>query len=83
VNGHEAPISRVNAAFRGIRVPAGKSVIEMHFRPWTVRVGILVSFGTLVAAILWLFFTNRHARESALDSADQKPDAIRGSEAQS
>jgi hypothetical protein len=37
-------------------VPAGKSIVEMQFKPWTVRAGILVSLGTLAAALLWLFF---------------------------
>ena len=59
VNGRDAPIARVNAAFRGVRVPAGKSVVEMQFKPWTVRLGILVSLATLAAALLWLLFTRR------------------------
>jgi hypothetical protein len=56
VNGRDAPIARVNYAFRGVRVPAGKSVVEMQFKPWTVRAGILVSLATLAAAVLWLLY---------------------------
>ncbi len=56
VNGRAAPIAEVNDFQRGIRVPAGNSVIVMRYQPWTVRVGIVVSLAALIAVIAWLVF---------------------------
>lgn len=52
VNGRETPIYRVNGAFRGVRVPAGDSVVEMVYRPQSFRVGAIISGATLVLMLL-------------------------------
>jgi hypothetical protein len=56
VNRQAARIMKVNGAFRGVRVPAGDSTVEMIFRPRSVRVGMWVSGGVLGALVLWLLW---------------------------
>jgi hypothetical protein len=57
VNGKHAKIYKVNGAFRGVRIPAGKSTVVMTYRPALFRIGVMVSIGTaclmtLLAAII-------------------------------
>jgi hypothetical protein len=54
VNGRQEPIYRVNHAFRGVRIPAGTSIVEMTYRPSSVRIGIAVSLVTLAGLIVVL-----------------------------
>lgn len=55
VNGTATPIVRGNFAFRLIEVPAGKSTIEMRYRPASVVIGAAVSFAALFVSgvVLW------------------------------
>jgi hypothetical protein len=50
VDGRSEPILRTNVLFRGVEVPAGRHVVEFHFRP--------LSLGNLVAAATDLFDTS-------------------------
>jgi hypothetical protein len=43
LNGTSVPIMRANYAFRAVRVPAGVSTLEFHYRPRSVGLGLLVS----------------------------------------
>ncbi len=54
VNGEETPIYKVNYAFRGVRVPAGTSKIEMAYRPMSIQIGVAVSLATLVLMLVLL-----------------------------
>jgi len=56
VNDAPERLMRVNYALRGIRVPAGKSIVHMRFRPRSYHVGWRVSFGTLAALVLAALF---------------------------
>ena len=49
VNGAPTPVLRANVAFRAVRVPAGESTVEFHYRPLSVRLGAIVS------AVCWAF----------------------------
>jgi hypothetical protein len=40
VDGRPASLLRANVAFRGVRVPAGRHVVEQVYRPWTVLYGL-------------------------------------------
>jgi hypothetical protein len=54
VDGRPAPLLRANVAFRGVVVPAGEHVIEMHYRPASWRHGIwLALIATLGLAVAW------------------------------
>jgi hypothetical protein len=58
VDGRPAPLLRANVAFRGVKVPAGKHVIEQVYRPWTVIYGLL---GSACAALAGLAVVLRSA----------------------
>jgi hypothetical protein len=54
----DAPVLRANTAFRAVAVPAGRHRVELHYRPRSVRVGLLVSaaallLGAALAARWW------------------------------
>jgi hypothetical protein len=49
VDGKSAPIYRVNYAFRGIPVSAGKHTVELRYEPATFRVGLFLSLLALAA----------------------------------
>jgi hypothetical protein len=48
VNGAPQEIQRADWAFRLVAVPAGRSEVVFRYRPWSVRVGAVVSIVTLV-----------------------------------
>lgn len=49
VDGRPAPLLRANVAFRGVKVPAGRHVIEQVYRPWTVLFGLGISAAAALA----------------------------------
>jgi hypothetical protein len=50
VDGEPAEIVRANALFRGVFVPEGQSEVEFHYRPLSVRGGLLIS---ILGLLLW------------------------------
>ena len=58
LNGVSVPILKVDGGLRGIRVPAGSSVVRMHYLPVSVYGGLLLSVLTFAATgvvcYLWL-----------------------------
>jgi hypothetical protein len=53
VDGRAAPVERVNHALRGVRVPAGESLVEMRYDPVSVRWGQRISAAAALALALW------------------------------
>jgi hypothetical protein len=53
VDGRAAPLLRANYAFRAVRVPAGRHVVELRYRPLSVVAGIAVSGVALLAVLAW------------------------------
>jgi hypothetical protein len=51
VNGNQARVEKTLDLVRAVKVPAGKSKVEMIYRPWGFRLGL---WATLVSALLWL-----------------------------
>lgn len=47
VDGKRARIMTTNGIFRGVSVPAGEHVVEFRFEPPRLRLGLLLSLGTL------------------------------------
>lgn len=43
---------RVNLSFLGVPLPAGRSVIDLHYQPESVRHGLWIGAGTLAALLL-------------------------------
>lgn len=58
VNGKGARIYKVNYAFRGVRVPAGTSLVTMTYRPASLRIGMGVSLISLIVVVV-LAITSR------------------------
>jgi hypothetical protein len=59
VDGRPAEVLRANGLFRAVAVPAGRHVVEMVYRPWTVLVGLSISAAALLllatlGGALWL-----------------------------
>ena len=48
VDGKQAPILRANVAFRAVALEAGAHDVLFRYRPWTARVGLLLSAGGLL-----------------------------------
>ena len=55
VDGAKVGLLRANYAFRAVPLGAGDHIVEMVYRPLSVRVGAVVSLGTLViVSVAWL-----------------------------
>ena len=52
VNGKPAPMLSTDYLFRGVMIPAGKSVVEFSYRPISFKLGAIVSVLTLLALII-------------------------------
>jgi hypothetical protein len=56
VDGRETPVRRADFAYRAVRVPAGRSVVEMEYRTPGLGIGITLSvLGLLGALACWLW----------------------------
>ena len=51
VNGEQTPIQVADHILRSVPVAAGDSVIELRFEPRALRVGVVISAGTLAAVV--------------------------------
>jgi uncharacterized membrane protein YfhO len=66
VRGRETPVRRADFAYRAVRVPAGRSVVEMEYRTPGLRIGIALSvLGLLAALACWLWPLRRRARPAS------------------
>jgi hypothetical protein len=52
VDGKSADLLRVDGTVRGVIAEAGMHRIEMRYRPWSVTLGALMSFGALTIVLL-------------------------------
>jgi len=52
VDGIETPILRANIALRAVPVRAGAQRVEMVYDPWSVKIGLGITLGTLIALVL-------------------------------
>ncbi len=58
VNGASAKLLRADHVYQAVRVPAGASVVELHFAPASLQRGMFLSVAALIAAA---FFSRRFA----------------------
>ena len=67
IDGKEEDIKRVNYAFRGLEIPAGKHNITFKFEPKVVKTGSLISLivsivvGLLFCVGLFILFKRKNA----------------------
>jgi hypothetical protein len=55
VDGERAELLRANHAFRAVSLDAGDHIVEMVYRPLSLRAGAVLSSGTLIAVgVVWL-----------------------------
>jgi hypothetical protein len=76
VDGRPAPLLRVNMAFRGVKVPAGRHVIEQVYRPWTLVYGLAASAMAALAAAAVVLSRGRRwprARQGVGDARGMRP----------
>lgn len=57
VNGEAAPIYTANVMVRAVRVNAGPSSIQFHFRPRSVNTGAVLSLSGLILLIGWIGYS--------------------------
>jgi hypothetical protein len=53
-NGNRVPIVRTNAILRGVTLAAGSHTVEVTYRPWTVRVGVLTSASAALVLLAYV-----------------------------
>ncbi|MDE3089697.1 MAG: YfhO family protein, partial [Chloroflexota bacterium] len=52
VDGVETPILRADVALRAVALRAGAHRVEMIFDPWSVKIGMAVTLGTVLALVI-------------------------------
>lgn len=60
VNGAPTPIERANYVFRLISVPAGDSIVELRYAPWSLKLGAATSAAAWTIAAAWLLRAARN-----------------------
>ena len=74
VDGHSAPVHRVDYVFRGVQIPAGRHTVRFTYEPLTWRIGWIVSLVALVGlgvacGVAGLRARSRRTRTLAVNSA--------------
>ncbi|MGE5304699.1 MAG: YfhO family protein [Alphaproteobacteria bacterium] len=74
VDGNEVPILKANHFFRAVVLPEGEHVVDFKYAPLSIRIGVFVSFLTivLITAISIFLFVRRNGTGRL--SAISKPD---------
>ena len=64
VDGHSAPVRRVNGLVLGVPVPAGHHDVKVWFEPPGLRPGVglaaVAGFSLFIVSPLWMFWRRRH-----------------------
>lgn len=90
VDGREQPILQVNLINRGVLADAGEHVVEMHYRPRSVRAGLAIAAVSLLGFLLlcWLYgrkpqpgphepnFTHRSDLEDLASPHEPAPESL-------
>jgi hypothetical protein len=66
INGNAVPVLRVDAALRGVAVPAGDSVVELRYRPASILLGGILTLLTFAGGVaLIVIYSRMAARKTA------------------
>jgi len=60
VDGAPVAVRKVETAFRGVPLPAGKHTVQFTYRPKTLTAGIWVSFAALLLTAAAVFAPKRY-----------------------
>ncbi len=66
VNHYVVPTVRVNGAFIGFRVPAGKSQVSVEYHPMSFRIGVILFVTTIAAMIAYPYINHKGTASSAI-----------------
>jgi hypothetical protein len=69
VNGKPTPILQADYLFRGVLVPAGKSIVEFSYQPTSFRLGATISALAFVALLIPPLFSYRRRQRSKTTSS--------------
>lgn len=61
VNRQAAPVVLVNHAFVGFRVPAGHTIAELRYHPWTFDLGLWLAAAGMLTMLAWWAASRRRA----------------------
>ena len=78
VCGSSEPISRVDAAFRAVQVPAGTCTVSFRYRPWFTYAGIVVSGLSALALAVFSLVMLRRDRSRSRSSSTRIPNGSHG-----
>jgi uncharacterized membrane protein YfhO len=78
VDGVPAPIIRANYFARGVFAPAGAQQIIFRYRPWSYRLGLLVSLSACIVALASMLWARtsasaRRAPRAGVDAESPTP----------
>lgn len=54
INGHDAPVLRVDHAFRGVMVPAGRGVLQYDYDPPSFALGVKLATASAIVLLGWI-----------------------------
>lgn len=69
VNGRDVPITQVDGAFRGVSVPAGRSLVVFRYRPFFTYAGFGLAGSTALALLVYAIWPRRRRRRAAAAAA--------------
>jgi hypothetical protein len=56
LDGERVPLLQADYAFRAVRVPAGKHIVEFRYEPLSFRIGLILSIVTMLLCIaVWVY----------------------------
>ena len=70
IDSQSAPVVRINYAFRGVVVPAGKHTVVFRYEPWRIYRGMAIS---IAAMVMTAFVGFRHFRRRADATLNASP----------
>jgi hypothetical protein len=65
INGVSTPVMHANYAYRAVYVPQGQSIVEFHYRPLPLIVGLCVTFCSIAALVLLVFWSGLRGANKA------------------
>ena len=79
VDGEPAPVVRTDGVVQGVPVPAGRSVVTLHYRPPGLHLGTWISAVTAASLLVGLLVDRRRRqRQPSSQSRASRPESVSG-----